>query len=86
VKVCIDERHIRAAQRGQSRLTPLEIAVLDQTPYLPTGFVNGSITLMDEDGTEFQCPLSPEAQEFLSANCQARIVQPITVTLDCESE
>jgi hypothetical protein len=79
----INEEHILAARRNRRGLTPIEMAVLQQTDYLPTGFIDGSISLIDEDGKDYLCHIPPEMSEFLQAFRADLPVSPATFELEC---
>ena len=81
--IVVTGEHIAAARRSGQR-TPVEVALLAQTAYLPAGFFDGAISLMDAEGGELLCEVSAGMQEFLEAFGSGKPVSPATFRLECE--
>lgn len=82
VEINITEIHIRAAQQSQ-RWNPAEIAILQQTTFLPVGYLANRIQLMDEQGVEYTCDMPATLVQFLERFRQGAAVLPGTFTLGC---
>jgi hypothetical protein len=85
IRLEVNSEHIRVAQRSHGRWTPVDIAVLRQTSYLPVGMLDDCLQLMDERGVEFSCAVSEALRQFLEHYAAGQTVRPAQFELACEA-
>lgn len=83
LEINVTTDHIHQASRTHGRWTPVDLAILRDTIYLPVGMLDQSLQLMDSGGVEYSCPLPPAMRDFLQRFEQGLPVGPARFELTC---
>ncbi len=78
----VDRTHIAVALRSGGRITPVSLALLEQTAYRRAEVALPNLVLSGPNGRRVACPLPAELADYLARYAGGEKLEPATFTLD----
>ncbi len=82
VEFTVNWSHIALARNNSAKITPVTLALLEQTSFRRAEFADGTLILTSAAGARVVCPAPPELALFLERFARGEAIQPATFTLE----